>query len=165
MRESSESRDASAAETVLQRRLALLRSVRRVMHGFDVQSRRMGAVSDITLPQLLCLAAVVADEGMTSRQIAAEIHVGASTLVGVLDRLQAKGLVARVRDPRDRRQVHIVPTAAGRRFIAKAPSAFGEAFDEAFATLSDSRQRRLVEDLSLMADLMAPAVAGATGEG
>lgn len=138
----------------LRRDLDLLRAVRRIMHAFEVQSRRLSADSSITLPQLLCLMAVVAEEGMTSRKIAQEISASASNLVGVLDRLESKHLVDRVRDPLDRRQVHIVPTAAGRRLIAHAPSPFGERFDSAFGELSETRQRRLVEAMRAMADLM-----------
>lgn len=136
------------------RRLELIESVRRIMRAFDVRSRRMGSADRITLPQLLCLTAVVAEEALTSRQIAQRLHVSASTLVGVLDRLEAKHWVTRVRDARDRRQIHIMPTEAGRRLIATAPSPFGEAFDEAFARLSDTRQKRLVTDVALMAQLM-----------
>ncbi len=139
----------------VQRDLELLRAVRRVMQAFDLHSRQLASSSQITLPQLLCLMAVVAEEGMTSRRIAGEIFASASTLVGVLDRLESKQLIDRVRDPRDRRQIHIVPTEAGRRLVAAAPSPFGEPFDRAFAALSETRQRKLVEGLELMADLMA----------
>ncbi len=142
------------AESV-RRDLDLLRAVRRIMQGFDVHSRHLSTHSQITLTQLLCLMAVVAEEGLTSRDIAGEIFASASTLVGVLDRLEAKQLIDRVRDPRDRRQIHILPTEAGRRFIADAPSPFGDRFDGAFAALTDGQQRKLVEGLALMADLMS----------
>lgn len=137
------------------RQLELIGSVRRIMRAFDIRSRQMGVASDITLPQLLCLTAVVAEEGLTSREIARRVHVSPSTLVGVLDRLQEKRWVRRVRDPRDRRQLHIEPTEAGRRLIGAAPSAFGEGFDGAFGRLSDRRQAELVANVALMADLMS----------
>lgn len=140
---------------VLRRRLELLGSVRRIMHAFDLHSRRLGAsASRVTLPQLLCLMAVTAEEGLTSRQIARRIHASASTLVGVLDRLEAKRLVTRVRDPRDRRKIHIRPTTDGRKLVASAPSPFGDAFDREFGGLAVKRQEGLVRDLALLADLM-----------
>lgn len=136
------------------RRLELLNSVRRIMRAVDVRSRRMGKSSQITLPQLLCLMAVVAEEGLTSRQIARRVHVSASTLVGVLDRLEGKGWITRVRDPRDRRRIHIVPTQAGRSFIGIAPSPLGQGFETAFSRLPVARQKELVANVALMADLM-----------
>lgn len=136
------------------RRLQLIGSIRRIMRAFDIRSRQMGATSDITLPQLLCLTAVVAEEGLTSREIARRVHVSPSTLVGVLDRLQEKRWVRRERDPDDRRRIHIQPTAAGRELIRAAPSALGESFDRAFGQLTDGRQRELVANVALMADLM-----------
>ena len=136
------------------RRLDLLNSVRRIMQAVDIRSRRMGAASQITLPQLLCLMAVVAEEGLTSREIARRVHVSASTLVGVLDRLEAKGLITRVRDARDRRQIHIVPTKRGRSLTAAAPSPLGEDFEQAFSSLPVAHQKELVANVALMADLM-----------
>lgn len=146
---------ASTEPVSVRRDLELLRAVRRIMQAFDIHSRHLSTHLQITLPQLLCLTAVVADEGLTSRGIANEIFASASTLVGVVDRLEGKQLIDRVRDPRDRRQVHIIPTEAGRRLVADAPSPFGAHFDTAFAELSESRKRTLVEGVALMADLMA----------
>ena len=138
------------------RKFELVESVRRIMHAFDVRSRRMRTADQITLPQLLCLMAVVAEEGLTSRQIAERLHVSASNLVGVLDRLQSKHWVSRIRDDDDRRRIHIVPTQAGRQLVRTAPSPFGEHFDRAFGRLSERRQGALVSQLALMATLMAP---------
>lgn len=136
--------------------LELIGSVRRIMHAFDVRSRRLRATDRFTLPQLLCLMAVVAEEGLTSRQIARRLHVSASTLVGVLDRLQASRWIDRIRDSDDRRRVHIVPTDAGRQVILTAPSLFGEHFDRSYADLSASARNRLAKQVALMATLMAP---------
>ncbi len=36
------------------------------------------------------------------------------SLVGILDRLEKKGLIGRLRSVKDRRHVHIIPTQAGR---------------------------------------------------
>ena len=134
--------------------LEILGSLRRIIHAFDVQSRHLAATADVTLPQLLCLFAVVEEEPVVARDISRRIHVGTSTLVGVLDRLEAKGLVKRVRDSGDRRRVLIASTRAGRRLVAKAPSPMGEAFDESFAQLARSEQRRLAQCLARIADLM-----------
>jgi hypothetical protein len=62
-REGPVTRVPSTSPGVLALRLELLRAVRRIMRAFDVHSRRMAASADITLPQLLCLTAVVAEEG------------------------------------------------------------------------------------------------------
>ena len=35
-------------------------------------------------------------------------------MVGILDRLEKKGLIGRLRSVKDRRHVHIIPTQAGR---------------------------------------------------
>ena len=50
------------------------------------------------------------------------LSLDSGTLTPLLKRLEASGLVARVRDVADERRVHITLTAAGRRLKAKAAS-------------------------------------------
>ena len=49
---------------------------------------------------------------LTPKEIATETLLPAPSLVGILDRLEKKGLVTRLRSTSDRRQVHVKPTAA-----------------------------------------------------
>lgn len=134
--------------------LEMLWSLRRIIQALDVHSRRLSATADVTLPQLVCLFAVVAEEGMPAREISRRIHVSASTLVGILDRLEGKGLIERTRDTHDRRQIFIVPTPIGRQLIAESPSPFGEAFEQSFHLLKLPEQRRLARCLAQIADLI-----------
>jgi DNA-binding MarR family transcriptional regulator len=85
--------------------LEVLGSIRKIIHAFDVYSRRLTRQYGITAPQLVCLLEVIEQDGITAREIASRIHLGPSTLVGVLDRLESKGLIERRRDTRDRRKV------------------------------------------------------------
>ena len=146
---------AGVGRVEMARHLELLRSLRRIMHAFDVRSRRLRTKASITLPQLLCLMAVVAEEGLTAKEIADRLHLSASTLVGVLDRLEGKAWVRRERSSQDRRRIHIVPTQAGRDLIGAAPSPLGDRFETSFGELPKSRQIELVDSLDLMARLMA----------
>jgi DNA-binding MarR family transcriptional regulator len=59
------------------------------------------------------------DEGLTQVQLAERMRVEKASLTGVLVALEAKGLIARDRNPRDRRKVNLRLTAAGRRMEAR----------------------------------------------
>jgi DNA-binding MarR family transcriptional regulator len=51
---------------------------------------------------------------LTSKQISEITLLPSPSLVGILDRLEKKGFVGRLRSIEDRRLVYIVPTQAGR---------------------------------------------------
>ena len=134
--------------------LEMLWSLRRIIHAFDVHSKRLSATADVTLSQLVCLIAIVAEEGIAAQEISARIHVSASTLVGVLERLESKGFIQRTRDPGDRRRLLVVPTERGRQLIADVPSPLGEKFDLSFSRLPEANKRRLARSLTQVADLL-----------
>ena len=61
-------------------------------------------------PQLMCLRTVIANGPLTATAISREIHVSPSTVVGILDRLEDKGLIRRERGREDRRIVFVTAT-------------------------------------------------------
>lgn len=136
---------------------SLMRSLRRVGRAFDVDSKRLLARHQISGPQLLCLMAVVERGAPTAREIADEIQLSPSTLVGILDRLEAKRLVERERDVEDRRRVHITPTAAGRKLARRGPSRLDRVLRRAFGNLSEADQRRIVRSLEQVVALVRSA--------
>lgn len=78
------------------------------------------------------------------------LRVHASNLVALIDGLEADGLVARRRDPVDRRRYILELTAAGRRRLRRARHAAEEAEQELLAPLSETERRRLHSYLSRM---------------
>lgn len=57
-------------------------------------------------------------EGMTVGEIAERLLLRPHSMSGLIDRLAEAGLVARVRDDRDRRQIHVRATAKARTLLA-----------------------------------------------
>ena len=101
--------------------LRILNAIRQMIRAADIDSRKLAAQHRITSPQLMCLMAVVEQGSTTAIEIARRIHLSASTLVGVLDRLEAKGLILRVRNAEDRREIAVTPTTAGCDLVSKTP--------------------------------------------
>ena len=73
---------------------------------------------------------------LTPSRLADSLLVSSGTLTSRLDRLERKGLIARVPHPRDRRSVEVELTADGRRLV-----------DEA-VTVHVENERRMLEPLS-----------------
>ena len=66
------------------------------------------------------LAVLEVDEPGTQHELAMLVEKAPGMLVASIDRLEQAGLVARTRDPADRRRSRVTLTAAGRRTLRKA---------------------------------------------
>ena len=134
--------------------LRILQSLRRIIRAVDLHSRRLAAEYKVTAPQLLCLVVVVEEGPLTATSISRQIHLSPSTIVGILDRLETKGLVRRDRDAKDRRLVNVTATDEGRSFVADAPSPLHDRLAEALLNLPDLEQATIALSLERIVDLM-----------
>jgi len=134
--------------------LRILRALRRITRSVALHSRQLAACSNITAPQLVCLGAVIDHGPLTATAISREIHVSASTVVGILDRLEDKGLVRRERGREDRRIVFVSATDAGRKLAADTPSPLQKKLSEAFKALPELEQATITMSLERIVDLM-----------
>ena len=141
-------------ENVQQYDLRILRALRRITRAVALHSRQLSAVSNITAPQLVCLRAVVENGPLTATALSREIHVSASTVVGILDRLEDKGLVRRERGREDRRIVFLWPTEAGIALAQGTPSPLQQKLAESLNELPELEQATITLSLERIVDLM-----------
>lgn len=127
--------------------LLVLSRIRSIIQAFDVHSRRLNSRYGLTSPQLVCLLDVIDYPSTTAREISRRIHLGQSTLVGVLDRLEAKGLIDRHRDPGDRRRILVTATKEGIRVAKRTPSPLDERLSSALSSLPEREQARIASSL------------------
>lgn len=132
----------------------ILRSLRRIIRAMDIHSQRLRLTHEITGPQLVCLAAIVTQGPLSIKQIAENVSLSASTVVGVLDRLESKGLIVRLRDLRDRRVVNVTATATGIALVGQGPSPLHEGLSRALKALPDIEQATIALSLQRMVELM-----------
>lgn len=76
------------------------------------------AAAGLTVNQLGVLEAILHKGPLTHRELGRKVLTSAGNMTDVIDKLQARGLVRRTRDPADRRQVRVDLTEAGRTLIA-----------------------------------------------
>ncbi len=136
---------------------ALVKALRRIARAVELQSRRIGRETGLTLPQLAVLAcARDLGESATTRAIAAEADVSGATAVAILDKLEAKRLIVRNRSTVDRRVVHTRLTETGLAALAAAPPVLGERFAARFAGLPADQRQAMAEAFAAVADMAAP---------
>lgn len=140
----------------------ILRSLRRIIRAMDIHSRRLRLTHEITGPQLVCLGVIVAEGPVSIKLIAEKVSLSASTVVGVLDRLESKGLIMRLRDMRDRRVVNVSATPTGVALVGQGPSPLHEGLATALKALPEIEQATIALSLQRIVDLMdAPHIDGA----
>ncbi|WP_076999621.1 MarR family winged helix-turn-helix transcriptional regulator [Variovorax sp. KK3] len=76
----------------------------------------------LTYPQYLVMLVLWERDGLMVSELGERLSLDSGTLTPLLKRLEASGLVARIRDVADERRVHVNLTPAGRRLKARAAS-------------------------------------------
>lgn len=104
----------------------------------------IAAEHDITATQFQVLRRLWDGDGMNAQTLAREAHLDAATMTGVLDRLEAKGLLRREKDAIDRRAVRIVLTPAGRDLEAPLLQVRLKNNEIALAGLSPNERKQLL---------------------
>ncbi|MBU1539452.1 MAG: MarR family transcriptional regulator [Alphaproteobacteria bacterium] len=134
---------------------SLVRSMRKVAQAIDVRSREIARLTGLTLPQMIVLQAVETLGEVTTQAISRDASMSPPTVVAVLDRLEARGMVVRYRSTLDRRVVHARLTEAGRDALAGSPGLLGPGFIAAFAAMPLETRAEVAGSLDVLAGLMA----------
>lgn len=99
--------------------LGRIDSAERVIHRIAVRMRSGGLFStDLTVQQIRLVMILALEGDQSANGLADILGVGLTTLTGIVDRLEARKLVRRKPDPKDRRVRRIELTAAGRKMVA-----------------------------------------------
>ena len=114
----------------------------------------MEATLGVTGPQRLVVRIVGRFPGITAGQLAELLHVHPSTLTGVLKRLEAKKLIERRKDSRDRRRSFLGLTAAGIAIDQARSGTIEDAVDRVMKTLPRAKRDATVEVLRALADAL-----------
>ena len=120
-------------------------------------------LTGLTLPQLLVLQSIRAQGEVSSSAISRDVSMSPPTVVAVLDRLEARGMIVRYRSTTDRRVVHARLTEAGEDALKTSPGLLRADALTRWAELPLERRAALAEAMDLLSTLMAPSPDPTTG--
>lgn len=135
----------------------VLRSIRKILRQAAEQSRQVAREGELSVSSLMCLRAISESSKtnpLTGVEVASQIQLSTATVSRILDRLDAQGLIERVRSASDRRKVGVFLTAAGKRRIAKLPAPLQVHFLQEFQKLPLKQQQVLAQSLEKIVSLM-----------
>lgn len=108
----------------------------------------------MTGPQLLVLQNIQEHPGVMVREIAESINLSPATITNILDRIEARELVTRIRSTTDKRKVGVYLTEKGEASLENAPRPLQEHFVERFNNMKDWEQSQMVATMQRIASMM-----------
>ncbi|AOW77119.1 transcriptional regulator [Colwellia sp. PAMC 20917] len=132
----------------------LLIALRKVIRAIDLHSKHLNKTSGLTSPQLLIMLEIDKVSGINSSQVAKNVNLSAATVTNILDRLENKGLVSRIRSTQDKRRVSLYLTEDGKALLLNAPQALQEHFIDKFSNLAQWEQSQLLSSMERLAGMM-----------
>lgn len=132
----------------------VLTSLRRVIRAIDLHSKQLVKTASVTGPQLRLLQLIRSEEQATVRELSDAMSLSQATVTSIMDRLESRGLVSRIRSKKDKRKVHPELTAAGEDILAKAPAPMQDSFVRKFDQLSSWEQHMIIASLQRVAEMM-----------
>jgi DNA-binding MarR family transcriptional regulator len=106
------------------------------------------ARGNLTGPQRVVMHALVLSQGLSLKQLSAQVSLAHSTVSGIVDRLQARGMVIRRRDESDGRASVIAPSSEVRDFLAnRMPELAITPLAEALRAASDTERVTILRGL------------------
>lgn len=131
-----------------------MQNLRRVVKALQEYSSSVEKQFGITGPQLWALWELNRRGPMSLKALAERMHLDPSTVTGVVDRLQKKGLVSREADPADRRRVVLDLTPGGAMTVKSAPHPAQGQLIHALSVMDAGQVEQLNRTLQLMASVM-----------
>lgn len=146
--------DFGSSDSADQTTTLVMAALRRIIRAIDLHSKKLVRRFGLTGPQLVVLKQLVDTPARSVSELAAAVNLSQATVTGILDRLERKEMIIRVRDSKDRRRVMVTPTAAARQALAGAPPLLQEHFTKQFSALPDWQQTQILSSLQRIVALM-----------
>ncbi len=108
----------------------------------------------MTGPQITVMACLVTKGPMTLTELSRSLGMSHSSASGIVDRLQARGLLRRTEDAVDRRRTSIAVTEAVHRYVRELEAGPSGRLVEALANATAAQRAAIKKGLELLCDLL-----------
>lgn len=116
-------------------RIALrIREINSLANGLIAESL---ATTGLTMPQITAIRLIAHGGSLTMTQICNEMNASPSTVAGIIDRLEAAGIVERRRSEEDRRVIYVSISSKGSDKAMLARTTMETCFSRAFESLAE----------------------------
>ncbi|MDD2852659.1 MAG: MarR family transcriptional regulator [Desulfuromonadaceae bacterium] len=129
-------------------------NVRRIFQALSEYSKTAEKSTGLTGPQLWAPKLLATTTPMRVSDLACQMFLRPPTVVGILDRLEAKKLVTRTNSKKDRRVVEVQLTEQGIRVVAEAPAVAQSVLMKGLNDLTQEQFACIEEGMKLMTKVL-----------
>ena len=129
-------------------------SIRRLLQAKEYYTKELNKKYQVSASQLNCILALYENGPLPPSQIAKHIMVNSSTVTGIIDRLEQKGLVERRRISPDRRVITIQLTEAGEQLAEHAPPPIQQKIIDGLKGLPPHETAKIVNSLQMLTSML-----------
>lgn len=129
-------------------------SIRRLMQAGELYTKELNKIYNVSSAQLNCLLILHESGPLSLSQIAKLMMVNSSTITGIIDRLEQKDLVKRMRISTDRRIITIELSNNGKVLAQNAPPPIQHKLFDGLSKLSEKEIKKIAESLLKLTDML-----------
>lgn len=129
-------------------------NLRRISQAISEYSRNAVKTTELTGPQLWAIKIIANAARIRVSDLARQMYLRPATVVGILDRLETKGLVTRTRSTEDRRVVDIELSDMGKSLVEKSPEIAQTILVKGLEALPEEQFRSVVEGMKQMVRIL-----------
>ena len=129
-------------------------SIRRLIQANELYTKELNKKYQVSSAQLNCILALFEYGPLPPSKIASHIMVKSSTITGVVDRLEKKGLAERIRNSPDRRVITIQLTKAGKKLAQNAPPPIQQKIIDGLRQTENAKIVQIVRSLNFLTDML-----------
>lgn len=128
--------------------------LRQIIRSTDIQDKEISRRTGLTPPQLMLMQTLLGNLRLTSGEIAKEMVLTQATVTSILDRLEKKFLIARIRCTVDKRKVWVSLTQDGVELMKGSPTRQQDLFVRHFEDIQKREQTSIVASLERIAFML-----------
>ena len=125
----------------------IIDNIRRVFQVVNEHSKKAEKQTGITGPQLWAIKTIAEFAPIKGAELARRMYLHPTTIVGILDRLEARGLVIKTRSKVDRRIVEVELTEQGKALVKSAPEVAQGILVKGLETLTEDNLLKIFNGL------------------
>ena len=132
----------------------IMDNIRRVFQAVNDKSKKAERQTGITGPQLWAIKVIGDLSPVRVSDLASRMYLNPSTVVGILDRLESRGLVQRNRSDDDRRVVKVQLTRVGKELLVRAPEVASGLLVKGLETLTSKELNNIEAGLDKLVSIL-----------